>query len=126
VALSDHLELHDSTRFRLLGRFEDMVNIAGKRASLVMLNQRLLEIPGVEDGAFIVPPDDSASSTRLAALVVAPALSKRALLQALAQRIDAAFLPRPLYQVERLPRNATGKLPQRDLLALLKRLQRRS
>jgi acyl-coenzyme A synthetase/AMP-(fatty) acid ligase len=28
------------------------------------------------------------------------------------------FLPRPLIMVERLPRNATGKLPQHDLLHL--------
>jgi acyl-coenzyme A synthetase/AMP-(fatty) acid ligase len=31
-------------------------------------------------------------------------------------RIDAVFLPRPLYFVEALPRNATGKLPREALL----------
>jgi 3-hydroxymyristoyl/3-hydroxydecanoyl-(acyl carrier protein) dehydratase len=35
---------------------------------------------------------------------------------ALRERIEAAFLPRPLLLVEALPRNATGKLP-RDVLA---------
>jgi acyl-coenzyme A synthetase/AMP-(fatty) acid ligase len=34
------------------------------------------------------------------------------LLAALRQRIDAAFLPRPIHFVEALPRNETGKLPQ--------------
>ena len=33
----------------------------------------------------------------------------------LRRRIDPAFLPRPLIMVERLPRNATGKLPQQAL-----------
>jgi acyl-coenzyme A synthetase/AMP-(fatty) acid ligase len=33
-------------------------------------------------------------------------------MRALRQRIDAAFMPRPLYFVEALPRNETGKLPQ--------------
>jgi acyl-coenzyme A synthetase/AMP-(fatty) acid ligase len=33
-------------------------------------------------------------------------------------RIDPVFLPRPLLMVERLPRNATGKLPQQALLEL--------
>jgi acyl-coenzyme A synthetase/AMP-(fatty) acid ligase len=37
------------------------------------------------------------------------------------QRIDAVFLPRPLIMVERLPRNATGKLPQQALQRLAKR-----
>jgi len=38
-----------------------------------------------------------------------------ALTEHLRQRIDPVFLPRPLLIVERLPRNATGKLPQQAL-----------
>jgi acyl-coenzyme A synthetase/AMP-(fatty) acid ligase len=37
------------------------------------------------------------------------------LTERLRQRIDPVFLPRPLILVERLPRNATGKLPQNAL-----------
>jgi hypothetical protein len=36
-------------------------------------------------------------------------------LAALRERIDAAFLPRPIHRVARLPRNANGKLPQAAL-----------
>jgi acyl-coenzyme A synthetase/AMP-(fatty) acid ligase len=36
------------------------------------------------------------------------------------------FLPRPLVLVERLPRNATGKLPQQSLQALADRPPRRA
>jgi acyl-coenzyme A synthetase/AMP-(fatty) acid ligase len=36
------------------------------------------------------------------------------------------FLPRPLVIVERLPRNATGKLPQQALQALADRRPRRA
>jgi acyl-coenzyme A synthetase/AMP-(fatty) acid ligase len=50
--------------------------------------------------------------------VVAPGLSRKRLLEELRSRIDAAFLPRPLGLVDRLPRNATGKLPLQDLRAL--------
>jgi acyl-coenzyme A synthetase/AMP-(fatty) acid ligase len=42
----------------------------------------------------------------------------------LRSRIDPIFLPRPLVMVERLPRNATGKLPRGELQALLDRHQR--
>ena len=52
------------------------------------------------------------------ALVVAPGLRKATLVQALRQRMDAAFLPRPLVLVEALPRNALGKLPRAALLDL--------
>jgi acyl-coenzyme A synthetase/AMP-(fatty) acid ligase len=40
-------------------------------------------------------------------------------LSALRKRIDAAFLPRPLYFVDALPRNDTGKLPREALRRLM-------
>ena len=42
----------------------------------------------------------------------------RSCCEALRERIDPVFLPRPLLFVARLPRNSTGKLPQEALRAL--------
>jgi acyl-coenzyme A synthetase/AMP-(fatty) acid ligase len=36
--------------------------------------------------------------------------TEKEILSDLAERIDAAFIPRPLYKVESLPRSETGKL----------------
>ncbi len=124
VAFNDLIEPRGGRDFRLLGRAADLVNIAGRRASLADLNGRLRAIPGVEDGAFVVPdapatPGQTRRTVRLAALVVAPHLDQGQLMAALAREIDAAFLPRPLVKVAALPRNATGKLPRDALLALL-------
>lgn len=119
VPLNDVIRVQADGRFLLLGRKADLVNVAGKRASLSDLNQKLNAIPGVQDGVFILPDDSTAAVTRLAALVVAPALSEKQILAALATQLDPLFLPRPLYRVERLPRNDTGKLPRGELLALL-------
>ena len=68
---------------------------------------------------FVVPADDPGGVTRLAAFAVAPGVTSELILAALRQRIDPAFLPRPLCIVESLPRNETGKLPraQLDMLA---------
>ena len=111
------------THFLLHGRHSDLVNIAGKRTSLAYLNHQLNAIPGVKDGVFLQPEDlHTESVSRLTALVVAPGLSPAALTQALRERIDPIFLPRPLLFVDTLPRNATGKLPDqmaRNLLASL-------
>jgi len=46
-------------------------------------------------------------------------------LSALRERIDAAFLPRPLYLVDALPRNATGKITRDALLELARKCARR-
>ncbi|AXK38922.1 AMP-binding protein [Crenobacter cavernae] len=118
--LNDRVELYGARRFRLLGRTADLVNVAGKRSSLAYLTQQLLAIPGVADGVFFLPEEESAGAVvRLAALVVAPKLTRTTLLAALRQRIDAAFLPRPLKFAAALPRNTTGKLPLTALRAAL-------
>lgn len=115
VSLSD-----DGRRFRLRGRHADMLEIAGKRASLGDLSRRLLAIPGVQDGVVVQLADSDALGVhRLGALVVAPGLTEYAILEALRAAIDPVFLPRPLRLVNALPRNETGKLPRAALLELL-------
>lgn len=122
VALNDEVESVDARRFHLLGRKADVVNVAGKRTSLAFLNRCLCEIQGVEDGVFVADhpiAEESATAGRLAALVVAPGLSRREIIARLALRIDPLFLPRRLLLVEALPRNAVGKLRHDDLRRLL-------
>lgn len=131
TGLNDVIELTGdgplSTTFLLHGRHADLVNIAGKRTSLAYLNHQLNAIPGVADGVFLLPREDSADRIgRLAALVVAPGLTPAALTQALRARIDPVFLPRPLLFVDALPRSAAGKLPSQAAQDLLATLQARS
>ena len=123
VLLNDRVSTEPDQRFHLLGRSSDMVKIAGKRASLGDLTHQLLSIPGVVDGLFL-PPAETAAGQRLTALVVAPTLSKRQILDSLSRSIDAVFLPRPLHRVEAIPRNATGKVTRAGVQQLLKSLDR--
>ncbi|SAK71375.1 beta-hydroxyacyl-ACP dehydratase [Caballeronia catudaia] len=122
VPMGDALELIDGAHFLLHGRKADLINIAGKRTSLAYLNHQLNAVPGVVDGVFYMPdesPSDSEPVRRLLALVVAPELAAADLQRALRERIDAAFMPRPLLFVDSLPRNATGKLPREVLTKLI-------
>ncbi|MGN2246678.1 AMP-binding protein [Frateuria sp. GZRR35] len=121
--LADIVSLSTDGRvFRLRGRQADMLEIAGKRASLGDLTRRLLAIPGVEDGVvFQLDGGDALGVHRIAALAVAPGLDEHTILDALRRAIDPVFLPRPLLRVAALPRNETGKLPRAALLALLER-----
>jgi acyl-coenzyme A synthetase/AMP-(fatty) acid ligase len=121
--MCDVIEITGEDEFLLHGRTADLVNVAGKRSSFGYLNAQLNAIPGVIDGVFFLR-DGATGSTgvaRLGAVVVAPTLSAAALTERLRQRIDPVFLPRPLILVERLPRNATGKLPQQALQFLANR-----
>ena len=122
TALCDVVESVGADEFLLHGRMEDMVNIAGKRSSFAYLNHQLNAVPGVLDGAFFLRAGENpaaAGVARLAAAVVAPSLTASTLTERLRERIDSAFLPRPLIFVERLPRNSTGKLPRQALEALI-------
>lgn len=121
VPLNDLVEPCGDSQFKLLGRREDVVNVAGKRTSLAYLNHQLNGIDGVEEGVFVMPDETGQEVGRLAAVVVAPDLSERHLLAALARRLDPIFLPRPLIKVNALPRNETGKPAREALLALLVR-----
>jgi acyl-coenzyme A synthetase/AMP-(fatty) acid ligase len=120
--LQDIVELQPDNKFVVRGRNSDLIEVAGKRATLADLTRRLLAIEGVTD-AVVLQPDSEAVATirRVAALVVAPGLTSKELLARLAQSVDPAFMPRPLRVVERLPRNEVGKLARDEVLRMLGR-----
>jgi acyl-coenzyme A synthetase/AMP-(fatty) acid ligase len=119
VLLADLVEPLDEGRFLLRGRNADLLEIAGKRASLGDLTRRLLAIEGVQDAVVFQLGEDGDPVRRIAALAVAPGLEAGAILAALRTCCDPVFLPRRLRLVPALPRNETGKLPQQALLELL-------
>ena len=127
LRLQDIVEIAGPGLMVLRGRNVDMIEIAGKRASLSDLTRRLLDIPGVRDAVVFQPADTEAAAQgvgrvqRVAAAVVAPTLSAADILNALAQGVDPAFLPRPLLLVPQLPRNELGKTTRAQLLQLLRR-----
>ncbi|HID82864.1 MAG TPA: AMP-dependent synthetase [Thiotrichales bacterium] len=120
--LQDIVQLHSDTEFELLGRQTDLIKVAGKRASLNDLNIKLQSIDGVEDGVFIPPDKNNKPGTRLAAIIVAPETTVESVLAALGKVLDPVFFPRPLLKADKLPRNATGKLPREALLQLLRQI----
>ena len=124
TVLADVLEVENAHTFRLLGRSNDLINVAGKRSSIGHLNFHLNSIEGVVDGAFWMPPDDQADAlgiVRLVAFVLAPTLTREQIVEALRGRVDAAFLPRRVVRVDALPREATGKIAVARLAELAAR-----
>jgi acyl-coenzyme A synthetase/AMP-(fatty) acid ligase len=117
--LQDLIELEPTGRFAVRGRNVDLIEVAGKRASLADLTRRLLAIDGVQD-AVVFQPDGAGRGAvhRVAALVVAPDLDVETISARLARGIDPAFLPRPMVLVPALPRNEVGKLVREDLVAV--------
>ncbi len=119
VPLADLMEVEADGRFHLRGRQADLLEIAGKRASLGDLTRRLLAVTGVRDGAVMQLEPDDMGVRRIGALVVAPDLTEAQVLDALRGAMDPVFLPRRIRLVAALPRGETGKLPRQDALRLL-------
>lgn len=118
--LEDMIEHTGADTFLLAGRSAELVDVAGKHTTLSHLNQQLLSIEGVRDGLFAMPDSEARQVNRLVAFVVAPGLRAEAVLSALRERIDPAFLPRPLTLVDVLPRDPTGKLSREAVLQLIR------
>src|SRR5678809_417559 len=91
TVLADVLEVVDAETFRLLGRSNDLINVAGKRSSIGHLDFHLNSIEGVRDGAYWMPPEsegDAAGVVRLVAFVVAPGVARERIVAALRDRVD--------------------------------------
>ena len=73
---------------------------------------------GLEDG-FVFYPQDANQVTRLVAIVaLKEGVQKADLLAFLKQHLDSAFVPRPVYVVDALPREPNGKLLRKNIDAL--------
>lgn len=127
VTLADRFGPVSDNRYELLGRSSDLIKVAGKRESLANLNGVLLALPGVDDGIIYQPSTlDPQLATgqeggeRLAAFVVGNDLDLVALRQALAAKLDPAFVPRPIRKIDALPRDTTSKLKMSALASLAK------
>jgi acyl-coenzyme A synthetase/AMP-(fatty) acid ligase len=117
--LQDVFERRGPGGFVLLGRDADLVEVAGKRASLADIARRICAVDGVED-AVAFQPEAAASgvASRVAAVVVSRGASARQIADQLAASVDAAFVPRPLVLVDRIPRDPVGKISRAQLLEL--------
>ena len=116
--LADVLDLASPRTFRLLGRSNDLIHVAGKRSSLGHLDFHLNSIAGVDDGAFWLPDDVADGVVRPVAFVVASGLTASAIIAALRHRLESIFVPRRIVHVAALPREATGKLTARAMREL--------
>jgi len=118
IALEDLLRFEDNGGFTLVGRSNDQIKIAGKRGSLAEVNAVLQTFKGALDGVVIFPEQDRTVPRLVALVVLAEGVSKSELRQHMAEHLDSAFVPRPILQVDDLPREENGKLSKTKVLEL--------
>lgn len=124
VMLNDLLEASTDGLFHLVGRKEDIVQIAGKRENLGALNAALLSMPEIADG--LVLRQSLPEADRLAVVVVPREPDAGAALQSdvrkhLLRHVDQIFVPKRIHIIEEIPRNGTGKIRADALIELHRR-----
>jgi len=115
----DRVALEPDGAFRLLGRFDGVVKVGGKRVALAEVEQRVLALPGVRDAAATAV-DVSGARGQEVWLAVAgdERVTAGAIKDALRGWLEASVLPRRIKVVDAIPREENGKITRRRLRAM--------
>ncbi|WP_328493232.1 amino acid adenylation domain-containing protein [Streptomyces sp. NBC_00414] len=110
----DHGRWLPDGKLEFLGRRDSQVKIRGFRIEIGEIENALLRVPGVRDGAVVV-----AGGTRLVAFCAGPEpLDPGPVLERLARSLPAYMVPSAVHRREQLPLTANGKIDRKTLTAL--------
>jgi 3-hydroxymyristoyl/3-hydroxydecanoyl-(acyl carrier protein) dehydratase len=98
------------------GRADGVVKVGGRRVSLPHMQQWLARQPRIEDAAVTSVPTPG-RGVRILAAVVAPKLTESDLRERMLEAFPNSSLPRRILFLSALPRESSGKLQRRTLLA---------
>ncbi len=114
---ADSVDMQPDGTFIHRGRHDGVVKVGGLRVSLPALEEWLQQYPGVNDCVVVAAPE-LARGFRVLAAVVASASIEAGLRTAMAERFDPSTLPKRILFVDRLPREANGKLQKERVFRL--------
>ncbi len=104
-------------KLEFLGRRDTQVKISGFRIEIGEVENALLRVPGVREGAVVV--SGRAESRRLVAFYTAERpLDPDVLRERLGQSLPAYMIPAAFHRRDRLPLSANGKIDRKALTAL--------
>ncbi|PZH19754.1 non-ribosomal peptide synthetase [Streptomyces sp. NTH33] len=111
---------HPGGKLEFLGRRDSQVKIRGFRIEIGEIENTLLRVPGVRDGAVVVA-ELAGRSTHLIAFYTGRRLQPQELRQALGAALPAYMVPSAFHWQEALPLTGNGKIDRRALTALVER-----
>jgi malonyl-CoA/methylmalonyl-CoA synthetase len=103
-------------RLRIVGRAKDLIITGGLNVYPREIEAALDALPGIEESAVIgVPHHDFGEAVVAVVKVSSGGLVEREVIDALARTLARFKLPKRLYVVDELPRNAMGKVQKSEL-----------
>ncbi|MHB1505449.1 MAG: acetate--CoA ligase [Sulfobacillus sp.] len=109
--------------YRILGRIDDVINVAGHRLGTKELESAALTVPGVAEAAVVAAKDDIKGVmpeiyVSLQPGVEASAEMAKKVSDAIAKEIGPIARPRKVWLVPDLPKTRSGKIMRRILAAI--------
>jgi amino acid adenylation domain-containing protein len=114
----DHGRWLPEGKLEFLGRRDTQVKISGFRIEIGEVENTLLRVPGVRDGAVVVAGAAGASSYLVAFYTAARPLADAVLRDRLAGSLPAYMVPKAFHWREVLPLTANSKIDRKTLTAL--------
>jgi malonyl-CoA/methylmalonyl-CoA synthetase len=105
--------------YAINGRLKELVISGGFNVYPIEVETELLRIPGVRAAAVVGQPDAARGEIPVAFVEVDDAFDADAALAALRERLASFKVPKHLYPIDALPRNAMGKVEKPRLRELL-------
>ncbi|MFF3326486.1 amino acid adenylation domain-containing protein [Streptomyces sp. NPDC002889] len=114
----DYGRWHPSGKLEFLGRRDDQVKIRGFRIEIGEIENTLLRLPGIRDGAVVVS-EHADRSKHLVAFYCAPKpLDTKTLNRKLGASLPAYMIPAAFHRRESLPLTPNSKIDRKALVAL--------
>lgn len=104
--------------FYIVDRLKDLIIVAGLNVYPREVEEVIYQYPGISETAVIGIPNEVRGEAVCAFVVLKEgiAFNKKEFMSFLQKNLANYKLPREVFQVESLPRNATGKISKRELL----------
>ncbi|MBV9409745.1 MAG: AMP-binding protein [Candidatus Eremiobacteraeota bacterium] len=101
------------------GRLKELIISGGFNVYPLEVEDELLRLPGVRAAAVVGQPDPARGELPVAFVETDSSFDAEATLAALRERLASFKVPKALYPIDALPRNAMGKVEKPRLRALL-------
>ncbi len=122
-ATHDAAVLDEDGHVWVLGRVDDVINVAAHRLSTMEMESAVLEVPEIAEAAVVGIPDPIKGEVPVAIVttrtVVPPEVLEGAVAKAITEQIGPIARPHAVVAVDNLPKTRSGKIVRRLLKELL-------
>jgi len=117
---SGDLATYDPERgYTICGRLKDLIISGGFNIYPSEVEDELLRVPGVRAGAIVGRPDDARGEVPVAFVEADDPFDAAIVIETMRDRLASFKVPKAVYRLDALPRNAMGKVEKTRLRALL-------